>query len=285
MKKKFLFTFFVVLLTIFSFFYVSKNKTTKSPDLLTTIAPYKYFIDRLTDHSLEVKNLVPEASDPHGYEPSAKELVALFSAKAWFLIGEPFEDHFLPILKRNNPKIRAVKLYNQLPTLELSCPHHHHVEDLHFWMSPQKMQNQVTVIAQELKELYPNKKEQIERNLELIKEDFKNLDNRFKTQLQDKKISHLLVSHPAFGYFCQDYGLKQMALENETQDPSPKELSDLLNQIQKQNIGRIFVQKQHNYKMAKLVSDSLNLKMVEVNPYAENYFENLHSFANHLGDQ
>lgn len=283
MKKKFLFTFFVVFLIIFSFFYISKNKTTKNPDLLTTIAPYKYFIDRLTEHSLEVKNLVPEASDPHGYEPSAKELVALFSAKAWFLIGEPFEDHFLPILKRNNPKIRAVKLYDQLQTLELKCPHHHHVEDLHFWMSPQKMQSQVTLIAEELKQLFPEKSEQIARNLELINDDFKSLDSHFKSKLKELNTSHLLVSHPAFGYFCEDYHLKQMALENETQDPSPKELSELLNQIQKQNIHRIYVQKQHNYKMAQLVSESLNLEMVEINPYAENYFENLHDFADHLG--
>lgn len=287
MKKKFLFIISIFLLTIFSFFYASKNKPSPKPDLLVTIAPYKYFIERLTDHTLKVKALVPEASDPHGFEPSAKELMNLFSAKAWFMVGEPFESQFLPIVKRNNPDMLPVSLIENIKAMKLSCcshHDHHSTDDLHFWMSPKITQEQVQKIALVLKDLYPEKSEMIDTELKLINQDFDEL-NLFLTQkLKDSENRSLLVSHPAFGYFCRDYHLEQLSLENESQDTSPKELAHLFAKIKQKEISRIYVQKQYNYKMAKLTADSLNLEMVEVNPYSEQYFDNMKTFGSHLGD-
>ena len=76
------------------------QKQVLKPEVLVTIAPHKYFIERLMDHQVEVKGLVPEVADPHGFEPTAKDLLNLFEAKVWFLSGEPFEEHFIPILKK-----------------------------------------------------------------------------------------------------------------------------------------------------------------------------------------
>ena len=285
MKKKFLVTLLITLLTVFSFYFVSNKKSPSKPDLLVTIAPYKYFVDRLTDHSLNVKSLVPEESDPHGFEPSAKELMGLFSAKAWFLIGEPFEKHFLPIIQKNNPSLEAVHLESNIKTLKLNCPHHNHpIDDLHFWMSPKITKGQVQKIAAVLTEIYPEKAHIIERELISLNQDFDQLDAYLTKQTNENKTSFLLVSHPAFGYFCSDYKLKQLALENETQDTSPKELTQLFNQIKEHKIKRLYVQKQYNYKMAKITANSLDLEMVEVNPYKENYFENMTSFGSYLGD-
>lgn len=285
MKKKLLFTFFILTLTVFSFYFVSNKKFTSKPDILVTIAPYKYFIDRLTNKSLNVKSLVPEESDPHGFEPSAKELMGLFSAKAWFLIGEPFEKHFLQIIQKNTPSLKAIHLESDIQTLKLNCPHHNHpIDDLHFWMSPKITKGQVQKIASVLKEIYPEMTPIIERELISLNQDFDELDAYLKKQTKENKTSYLLVSHPAFGYFCSDYNLQQLALENETQDTSPKQLADLFTKIKKNNIKRLYVQKQYNYKMAKLTANSLDLEMIEVNPYQENYFDNMKSFGQHLGD-
>lgn len=284
MKKKFLLLFLIPLLIISGSFFSSKKQPQKQPEILVTIAPYKYFIEKLTDSSVPVHNLVPEEADPHGFEPSAKELVRLFSAKAWFLVGEPFENQFLPIIQRNDPQLQVFHL-NQVVSnkLNLKCSHHNHqVEDMHFWMSPQVMRLQVQEIAKVLKELYPDKSELIETRLQDINLEFEEYDLLLKEQAQKTKSHYLLVSHPAFGYFCRDYGFRQLALENETQDPSPKELTQLYDLIKEKNIQKIYVQKQHNYKLAKMTADHMNLSMVEVNPYKENYFENLRFFSQEL---
>ncbi len=288
MKKKLLLLLIIPLFIVCCSFFSSKRQPTTKPEILVTIAPYKYFVERLTDNSISVKNLVPEAADPHGFEPPAKELVGLFDTKVWFLIGEPFEKQFLPIIQKNDPDINVVHLDEDVAVpLHLSCSHHSHhsLEDRHFWMSPNVMKTQINIMAKTLQKLYPEKSALIEQRLGEVNLDFDNLDLAMSESIKKYDSDYLLISHPAFGYFCRDYGLHQLALENETQDPSPKELATLFSMINEKDIKNIYVQKQHNYKMAKLTADSLNLKMVEVNPYKENYFENMHSFGNQLEQQ
>lgn len=286
MKTKYLFIFPLILLIIGSFFLLPSKKTESKPEILVTIAPYKYFIEKLTDNKIKVKTLVPQEADPHGFEPHAKELVGLFSAKIWFMVGEPFENQFLPILQQNNPELVTVRLDQQVKhPMHLQCSHHcHEIEDLHFWMSPKILESQINTIADQLKELYPAEAKIIEQNLALIQQEFFDLNIYLKEQISKSTSPYLLVSHPAFGYFCRDYHLSQLSLENESQDPSPKEIADLYQTIKEKEIKTLFVQKQYNYKMSKITADSLHLKMIEVNPYKEDYFANMRHFGEHLGE-
>lgn len=284
MKKKFLIFFLIPLLIISGSFFSLKKTPSSKPEVLVTIAPYKYFVEKLTDKSVEVYNLVPEEADPHGFEPSAKELMRLFAAKAWFTVGEPFESQFLPIIQKNDPDLKVYNLGDAVDQkLSLKCSHHgHSVEDMHYWMSPKVMRAQVDRIAIALKEVYPEKAEVIDQRLVEINQEFDLYEQLIQDQIKKVKSHYLLVSHPAFGYFCRDYGLEQIALENETQDPSPKEISELYNTIQQKDIQTIYVQKQHNYKLAKMTAEQMDLTMVEVNPYKEHYFDNLNHFCQEL---
>lgn len=290
MNKRLYFIISLALLTISSLFFIPKSKKAQTPEVLVTIAPHKYFVERLMDHSVHVKNLVPQEADPHGFEPSAKELIGLFSAKLWFLSGEPFEEQFIPIIKKNDPNLEIVDLKGNIETLKVSCCHHHHghdhhhqPEDLHFWMSPKIAKMQCQKIAYKLKESFPEKSELIDQKLIELNLDFDRLDAYLTNQLKDKEGSSFLVSHPAFGYFAKQYHLHQLALENEGQDHSPREFAELLTAIDDEQIKSLYVQKQYNYKASKQLAGSKNLQLVEVNPYAENYFENLHDFGEHLG--
>ncbi|MCH9634262.1 MAG: High-affinity zinc uptake system binding-protein ZnuA [Chlamydiae bacterium] len=285
MKKNIILTFFVGLLTIGSLLFISQNKHSSKPEVLVTIAPYKYFVERLTENKVRVKNLVPEVADPHGFEPATKELVDLFSAKIWFLSGEPFEKQFTPILKKNNPQIDIVSLDGHVDLLKVSCCSHHHVDDLHFWMSPKIAKMQCQTIARLLKEHFPEYEETVDRQLEILNVDFERLDAYLSDQLKNKEGMSFLVSHPAFGYFAKEYHLHQLALENEGQDPTPRELSDLLIKIKENQIQNLYVQKQYNYKASEQLAKSEHLNLIEINPYAENYFENMREFGSHLGDK
>lgn len=281
MKKLFL-IISLSLLTISSLFYISYNKSSSKPEVLVTIAPYKYFVERLTEKKVLVKNLVPEVDDPHGFAPSAKELMDLFSAKIWFLSGEPFEEQFVPILRKNNPNVEVADLKDNINLLHVACCHHHHVEDLHFWMSPKIAQMQCQKMATLLKKHFPEHADGIDKQLVQLNVDFERLDGYLKNKLKDSEGSSFLVSHPAFGYFSKEYGLHQLALENEGQDPSPKEFADLLVKVKEKKIHNLYVQKQYNYKASEQLARAQNLKMIEVNPYSENYFENMMAFGDSL---
>lgn len=285
MKKKLILIVSVCLLTLSTFFFATRTPSRVKPEVLVTIAPHKYFVERLTHHQIEAKNLVPEVADPHGFEPAAKDLIELFEAKVWFLSGEPFEEQFIPILKKNNPNAQVVALKGDDHALHVCCSHHTHTDDLHFWMSPKIAKVQCQEIAEVLKEQFPELKEPIDENLLKLNEEFDALDAFLSEQLKEKHGQSFLVSHPAFGYFARDYHLHQLALENETQDPSPKEFAHLLNHIHEEKIKTLYVQKQYNYKASQQLAEREHLELVEVNPYAYDYFENLKNFGAHLGGQ
>lgn len=283
MKKSLLFIVFPLLLMITGLFILKRSSEPQQQhEILVTIAPYKKIVEELVDHQIKVKTLIPESADPHGYEPNAKELVSLFQTKLWFTIGEPFEEQLLPILKKNNLQIKAIDLKENISLLKSCCSHHG--DDLHFWMSPKIVKAQLNHIADSLKNQWPEKAELIDKNLERLNLEFIDLDLFLITTLNEKKDSYLLTSHPAFGYFCHDYGLKQLSIETEGGDPSAKEFTDLLSLVKENHIQNIYTQKQHNTKASEILAKEMNLSCIEVNPYAEDYFDNLRHFGKVLGE-
>lgn len=282
MKRK---LFFITSLTLLSFVgsFVFFNKKSKpSQEIVVTTAPYKHFAERLTTHQIPIHCLVPQESDPHTYEPSAKEMMRIFNAKVWFLSGEPFEGKLKSVVLKNNPQISIIDLTENIPALKGHCCSHHHSKDLHFWLSPAIAQTQVNKMALELQKLYPEQKQYIEKQNDGLNIEFDRLNLRLGNLLKGKKDSFFLVSHPAFSYFAKQYQLNQLSLEEDGADPSPKALTELISQVQDHQIDTLYIQKQYHQKAAEQFAHTQHLNLIEINPYHELYFDNLTLFAEHL---
>ncbi|MFA5250417.1 MAG: zinc ABC transporter substrate-binding protein, partial [Parachlamydiales bacterium] len=89
----------------------------------------------------------------------------------------------------------------------------------------------------------------------------------------------ILASHRAFTYFCAEYGLKQLSVENENKEPDLKTLYHLLNQVKKENVKKIFIQAQVDNKGAQFIGQELELPLFLVDPYSAHYLENLQTIA------
>ena len=101
-------------------------------------------------------------------------------------------------------------------------------------------------------------------------------------QLQSRKSSAFLVFHPAWGYFAQRYGLRQVAAEYEGKEPSAKALSGLIDRARSAGIKVVFVQPQFSSKTAQVLAEALEARIVEADPLAENYFQAMLQFATQL---
>jgi zinc transport system substrate-binding protein len=94
-----------------------------------------------------------------------------------------------------------------------------------------------------------------------------------------------MVSHPAYAYFCRDYQLKQLSIEFEGKDPSPRQLTSVLTRARQAGIKTVFIQMQYNNKGAQLIAKELGAKIVTLDPYAENYFIMMREIASHFAAQ
>ena len=83
------------------------------------------------------------------------------------------------------------------------------------------------------------------------------------------------MSHPAWGYFADAYDLKQIPIEQNGSEIRAKELTRLIELARMENIHTVYVQRQFNNASAEILAREINADVVELDPLAENYIENL----------
>lgn len=254
-------------------------------DVLVSIPPYIYFVNELTNGELKAISIVPEGASPHFYEPTPKEVLSMQSAKAWIRMGEQFEDKIAASLTERNKNLVMVNLAEKLPLRrEGSCSCCHHAADLHFWLSPRLAKIQAEEIAKTIALAFPERACQVERNLPLLLGKLSSLDEVLREKLTPCAGEALLVSHPAFGYFCADYHLEQLSIEQEGKDPLPRQISYILETARSTHIRAILTQAQYSNKGALRISDELGIKTKEIDPYSPNYEETLFTLASYIAE-
>ncbi len=248
----------------------------ETPLVLVSVAPYASIVRELAGTTVDVQLMVPAGFSSHTFEPTPKQILNSSRATLWFIIGEPFEAKALRALQSQNPSLQTIDLRQGLDLLHATCDHHHdHGADPHIWMSPKMMQQQSRVIAEALAKTFPNHAMLFQERLIRVIQKLEQLDQALHEELKGQQGKTLFVSHPAYGYFCREFHLQQVSIEFEGRDPSPKQLTILCDKATQAKVSTIFIQKQYSTKAADLVAQQIGARTVILDPYAENYFENM----------
>jgi zinc transport system substrate-binding protein len=262
---------FIVFLLFFSC-----NKEEQNSSVLVTIPPYGYFVERISQNKLQMEILVPPGTNPHVYEPNPKQVKNILGVRVWFQTGEILEQKILTVLKEYNPQLQAVDLSQGFPLLtQQHCDHHDEGRDVHIWMSPKLAQKQARIIAETLTAAFPNEKATFDEGLQQLLHDLEALDAEIRERLKPYAGDAILVSHPAFGYFCAEYGLIQLSVECDGKDPLPQDIIETLHEAEEHYVRTVLTQTQYNNKGAILIAEKLKLPVYQVDPYAIDYIENL----------
>ena len=267
---------------------ISDQKNSKT--ILVSIAPYAFFVNQITGGNLPVMTLIPEGANPHIYEPKPKEVSRVRNADVWIRLGDAFDQKVYQVLTEQNPRIaivdmtQGIALVSECEQPSLTQTHHHCMgmdeeKDIHIWLSPKLAQIQAKTIATALIQAFPEHRERYLNNLNSFLNQLRELDQQIATLLASKKGTAILVSHPAFTYFCRDYDLVQLSVEIEGKDPLPQQITQLLQQARSYTITTIILEPQYSNKGAELIAEQLRITPVTIDPYAENYLDNLRLIA------
>ena len=249
----------------------------KPYQVLVSIAPQKYLIEEIAGKTVEVELLVPEEMSSHSYEPTIKQIIQAKEADVWFCIGENFERKLYESFGAALPIVDARE---DLPLLYSACKECSSCRfDPHIWLSCPLLVRQVQQIADTLSKALPENRELYQENARRLIQRVDKVDQKIKTLLQGREGQAILVSHPAFGYFCHDYKLTQMAIEVGGKEPSPKQLTTLIKQAKERRVATIFTQPQHPLRSALRLQEALGIKRHQINPYKEDVLANLESIA------
>jgi zinc transport system substrate-binding protein len=262
-----------------------------APYILVSVAPHKFFVEKIAKDTVHVQVLVPAGASAHTYEPTQRQMTNVNKADIWFRIGEPFENRAAQAFRSHYPTLEIVNLQKDLDLISTNEDEKSHCTccsesiDLHFWLSARQAQIQAKTIADTLCSKYPGHKNFYQNNLLVFQQELKDLDEKIKIILSPLQNCNIFVSHPAYAYFCRDYGLKQYPIEIEGKDPTPQQMTKLLNIARQLNLRTIYIQKQYNNKGAKLVADALGGHLITLDPYSEHYVDSMLEIADAFAEQ
>ena len=250
-----------------------------------SLLPQKYFVERVAGGTVEVIVMAGAGYNPVTYEPKPKQLASLKNASIYFLAGVPFEKKWVSVFEKNNPNMKLVPMTKNMRLREYSLmasENHSHGHasqhdniDPHFWLSPAFVKIAAKTVRDKLIEEDPQSQERYRKNYITFVNDLDKLDQRVRDKITKTQHKNFAVFHPSWGYFADAYGLNQVAIEVQNRQSGAKTLNVTINKIRDMNIKVIFVQKQFSETDASMIGRETGARLVQVDPLAENYIENI----------
>ncbi|MGM9985663.1 MAG: metal ABC transporter solute-binding protein, Zn/Mn family [Bacillaceae bacterium] len=284
-----------ILVSLFAFAIImtgcsSDNKEAKSIskdekiNVYTTIFPLEDFTKKIGGDHVKVTGIYPPGVDSHTYEPTTKTIINIAKADLFIYNGlelEAFAKKVAdtvknePVLVLNASKgIEAIEEEHHheehADDHETEGDNHHHDVDPHVWFDPMLALKQAEAIKDELVKLKPSAKADFEKNFDALKEQFVSLDKELTDVVANAKRKEILVSHAAYGYWENHYGIKQIAIAglSSSQEPSQKELANIVKIAQEHGIKYILFETFSTPKVADIVQKETNTTVLRLNHIA-----------------
>lgn len=284
----------ILFLCISFFTLLNASKT----EITVNILPQKYFVEKIVKDKFEINVMVKPGSSPHNYEPKPSQMKSLVNSKAYFLVGDPFEQAWMDKFKQNAKNTLFVDTTKGIEKIQME-EHNHHDEanvdakhdehdhsgfDPHVWLDPLLVKIQAKNIYEAMVEIDSHNSDFYKTNYEEFIKELDTLDENIKTILSPYKDKAFMVFHPSWGYFAKRYDLEQISIEIEGKEPKPNELVELIEEAKKYDIKIVFVAPQFSQKSAKTISKNINANVIAIDPISGNWKESMLDTANQIAN-
>ena len=146
--------------------------------------------------------------------------------------------------------------------------HGHGDEDPHFWLDPVLYAELAPVVANVLAELDADNADNFNARAAALEADLLALDQEFTTALAQCERDVIVVSHEAFGYLTDAYGLEQVGLAGLTPDaePSPARIREVREVAEHEGVTTIFFETLVDSSVSETFASDLGLVTAVLDP-------------------
>lgn len=269
------------------------------PLVVTSFYPLAYLTAQVAGDRAEVRNLVPAGSEPHDWEPSARDVADIQKAAVFIYNGAGFESWVDRTLDAAKSDKRVVIEATQGLTLAPPPPGEEgkdFASDPHVWLDPTFAKAIAEAIAAGLTRADAGGKETYERNLADLVKRLDELDGKFRDGLRECARREIITSHAAFGYLARRYGLEQIAVEGLAPDsePTPARIAEIAQLARARGATTIFFETLVSPNVAQTIAKEAGATTMTLDPLegvrdekTQNYFtvmaENLANLRTALG--
>lgn len=251
--------------------------------VVASFYPMYDFAEKIGGDRVEVTNLVPAGTEPHDWEPSTTDMKTLESAKVFVYSGAGME-HWVEDIEGTlgNEALISVEASQGVDLLpaaehedeedeagrEDAHEHEHGQYDPHVWLSPENAKIEMGNIRDALVKADPEGKSTYDANYEKYAGMLDELDEEYREKLSNTTDKHIVVSHQAFGYLCDRYGLTQVPIEGIQADSEPdaKTMAEIVAFVEDNDVKTIFSEELVSPKVAQSIADATGAECEALNP-------------------
>lgn len=255
-----------------------------SLDVMASFYPLQYVTQEVGGRMVEVSSLTPPGAEPHNLELSPATVSELDAADAVvYLPGFPAAvdeaveqappEHVINVagaadLKTVGGYDPEVHGHSSGGGGQTGDGHGLAGADPHFWLDPTRMAEVTKLIGNKLAEADPAHASAYHANAKALVGKLDELDEAYAAGLANCQRSTVVVSHEAYGYLADRYGLNQVGISGidpET-SPSPVRLAKIRDVIEDKDVTTIFTESLVNPKVAETLATDLGLETALLSP-------------------
>lgn len=282
---------FTIILTILAIMVgCGRSEESGRPVVVVSTPAVGRIVDEIGGEEVETIVLLPPGSDPESYEPDMASMKRSAKADAFLTLNTiGFEQRLTEQMASGLPDLQSIDLSGGIEMLTDSHGHgksdahshsgehsrgHSEAEgDPHLLSSPANARIIARNTVETLSRLYP-----------AYAEEFRRRGGRLDSLLavQQEEVGALLkgieggafiVMHPSLSYFGRDYGLRQISLEREGKETTPRQMEVRLEEARKGNPRLMVSDGSHNPEQAAEIARRLNLPIISTDFNAADFIE------------
>lgn len=218
--------------------------------IATTVAPITSITSAVVGDLATVTGIVPEGTNSHTFEPPPSAAEILAEADIVFLNGLQLEEPTRMLAEQNaKDGGELVELGSETVSAEeyeydFSFPEEDGKPNPHLWTNPPMVIRYAEIIRDTVVERDPANADAYRANHDVFVAKVGELDAAMRASFATIPAEQrkLLTYHDAYAYFAEDYGWTVIgAIQvSDFEDPTPKEVADLIEQVRDQDVRAIF---------------------------------------------
>ncbi|MEQ2400910.1 metal ABC transporter substrate-binding protein [Peptoniphilus hominis (ex Hitch et al. 2025)] len=271
-----------------------------------SVYPIYDFAKKIAGDKLDVEMVMPQGTEPHGWEPDTNAIKKLENADLFIYNGaglESWTDKVIDSL--SNKDLKVVEASEGVELIKSNHDHededhdhdhegaeenhnheaaennqnheaedheheghHHGLMDPHVWISPKNAKIEMENIKNALVELDKENADYYESNYQKYAKMLDELDAKYSEQLSPLPNKTIVVSHEAYGYLCKDYNLTQIGIKgiNAETEPDAKKMAEIINYVKENKITTIFTEELIDPKVSKIIADETGCLVKVLSP-------------------
>ena len=253
-----------IFLTLFLFLLVFLLYPKSSDTISVTIKPLELIVGEIVGNSVNVNLIVPPGSSPHTFQLTIKDAVKLNKSDALIMVGAGLELWLNRVEKNFKKKQRLFKFSDYFSNFIGSGSR----VNPHLWLSSKRVIKIIPELVKFLIKIYPENKAIFEKNSKNLIKEIEETDKYIELKLNKIRNKKVVMYHPVWAYFLQDYKIKSIAtIERKPgESPSPKWVVEIIKKIKGEKVKVIIGEPNVSDKWVKMIAEATGANVVILDP-------------------